>query len=74
MIRRAWEQARQTLGALHRDEQGAEGIEKLLIVAAVVLPILLLLIVFRDRVSEWFEDIWGDVRDDADYTAPDLPG
>ncbi len=62
------------LKRLHASEQGAEGLEKLLIVAAVVLPLLGLLVVFRDRISEWMRDTWGDVRTDAgDYQTPNLP-
>jgi len=57
---------------LHRDEQGAEGLEKLLIVAAIVLPLLGLLIVFRDSISNWVEEVFTDVRDDADYEPPQL--
>ncbi|MEX2673002.1 MAG: hypothetical protein WD294_12930 [Phycisphaeraceae bacterium] len=41
------------LRRLHRDERGAEGLEKLLIVAAVVLPLLGLLIYFRDYITDW---------------------
>ncbi len=67
----------QFLKQLHRDEQGAEGLEKLLIIAAVVLPLLGLLIVFRDRIQSWIQDVWGDVAEDAgDYSPPplDTPG
>ena len=55
---------------LWRDEQGAEGLEKLLIVAAVVLPLLGLLIFYRNEIGEWVGDMWGDVRDDADDFNP----
>lgn len=43
---------------LHRDERGAEGLEKLLIIAAIVLPLLGLLLLFRNRLGEWVEGLW----------------
>jgi len=58
---------------LHRDEQGAEGLEKLLIIAAIVLPLLGLLIVFRGAITEYVTGSWEDVTDDADFDEPTLP-
>lgn len=63
---------RQTLRHLHEDERGAEGLEKLLIIAAIVLPLLGLLIIFRDRIGEWIGNVWGDVAEDGTYTPPDI--
>jgi Flp pilus assembly pilin Flp len=54
------------LKRLHRDERGAEGLEKLLIVAAIVLPLLGLLIIFRNEIRNWVVDIWGQAKGDAD--------
>lgn len=52
---------------LHRDEQGAEGLEKLLIVAVIVLPLLGLLILFRDRINTWVNNEWqGAIDTDTD--------
>lgn len=53
------------LGRLHRDERGAEGLEKLLIIAAVVLPLLGLLIYFRNVIGEWLNDEAGTVIDEG---------
>lgn len=50
------------LRRLHQDEGGAEGLEKLLIIAAVVLPLLGLLIIFRNDLSDWVNQIWGDMK------------
>jgi Flp pilus assembly pilin Flp len=47
------------LRAFHRDERGAEGLEKILILAAVALPLLGLLIYFRNELGEWLKGIWG---------------
>jgi Flp pilus assembly pilin Flp len=55
---------------LHRDDRGAEALEKLLIVAVVVLPLLGALIFFRDEINSWVGGEWDDVvRDGGD----DLP-
>lgn len=53
------------LKRLHRDEQGSEGLEKLLIIAAVVLPLLGLLIVFRKDLASWVQGLWDTVKSDA---------
>ena len=58
LIRRA----KAALLKLHRDEHGAEGIEKLLILAAIALPLLGLLLFFRNELWGWVEGIWQDVR------------
>ncbi|MEM1210785.1 MAG: hypothetical protein AAGI68_00660 [Planctomycetota bacterium] len=54
-----------TLARLHRNEQGAEGLEKLLIVAAIVLPLLAVLLFFRSDITEWVNDKWDEVKGDA---------
>ncbi len=54
------------LARLHRDEKGAEGLEKLLIIAAVVLPLLGLLMYFKDEITDWVKDKWTEERDKAD--------
>lgn len=53
------------LQQFHADERGAEGLEKLLIVAAVVLPLLGLLIVFRNELASWVKGLWNNVKSDA---------
>lgn len=70
-IRPLIQKTRRVLMTLHRDERGAEGLEKLLIVAAIVLPLLGLLILFRQSLGDWVVGEWDDVRSDADG---DLPG
>ena len=57
---------------LHRDERGAEGLEKLLIIAALVLPLLGVLIIFRDRISEWVADVWSGVFEASPQPEPDF--
>lgn len=47
---------------LNEDERGAEGLEKILILAAVALPLLGLLIWFKDDLATWIKTIWGDEK------------
>ena len=56
---------RDILTQLHRCERGAEGLEKLLIIAAIVLPLLGLLIYFRGEILSWVTGSWEDVQNDA---------
>lgn len=58
---------------LHRDERGAEGLEKILIIAAIVLPLLGVLIAFRGAISDWVENTWGDVASEGgNFDSPDI--
>ena len=50
------------LKKLHNDEQGSEGLEKLLIIAAIALPLLGLLIFYRNDIGAWVKDKWETVR------------
>jgi Flp pilus assembly pilin Flp len=53
------------LKRLHRDDRGAEGLEKLLIIAAIVLPLLGLLIWFRKDISNWATSLWNQIKGEA---------
>ena len=50
----------------HKDEAGAEGLEKILLLGAIILPLLGILIYFRTEITEWVTGLWGEVRDDND--------
>jgi Flp pilus assembly pilin Flp len=50
---------------LWRDEEGAEGLEKVLIIAAIALPLLAVLLFFSGEIREWVSRNWGDVNDTA---------
>lgn len=58
------------LSRLHGDERGAEGLEKLLIVAALVLPLLGLLIYFRDYITDWVGGEAMRIRSSSDAYDP----
>ena len=60
-MKRIWTSLRK----LHSDERGAEGLEKLLIIAAVVLPLLGLLIWFRKDLATWVQDLWNTTKSEG---------
>ena len=55
---------------LHGDQRGADMVEYILIVAAVALPLLAVILWFRDDLTDWIKDLWQDVREDADFERP----
>jgi Flp pilus assembly pilin Flp len=42
------------LRALHDDTAGAMSVEKIMIIALIALPIIILLIAFRETLKGWF--------------------
>ncbi len=48
------------------DERGAEGLEKILLIGALILPLLGILIYFKTEITEWMATIWGQVESDND--------
>ncbi len=51
------------LKALHNDEQGADMVEYVLIVAAVALPLLAVIIWFWKDIGAWAGRAWGEIKD-----------
>jgi hypothetical protein len=58
--------AKDAMTRLYRCEKGAEGLEKLLIIGAIVIPLLGLLIFFRNELRDWTTSAWDDVKSDSD--------
>ena len=46
--------AKKLVGDLHQNTSGAMSIEKILIVALIALPIIIVLVTFRGKIVEWF--------------------
>lgn len=44
------------LKALHGDTGGAMSVEKILIIALIAVPILIILLLFRKKIVEWFTE------------------
>jgi len=47
---------KQHLLKLHADERGAMSAEMLLIVAAIAIPIIVLLAIFKNKIIGWFRE------------------
>jgi Flp pilus assembly pilin Flp len=56
--------------ALHTDEQGADMVEYVLIVAAVALPLLAVIIWFWKDISIWLNEAWVKIRGGGGDTDP----
>jgi Flp pilus assembly pilin Flp len=61
---------RRALLRLHRCERGAEGLEKLLIIAAIALPLLGILLLFKGSITTWVEKAWNDMTNQANSQTP----
>ncbi len=48
------------------DEQGDEGVNKILIIALIAIPIVIVLLVFGRDIVEWFRDKWGELTGEKD--------
>lgn len=62
------ERFKTSLVRLWQCERGAEGLEKLLIIAAIVLPLLGVLFLFKDWLVEWLGDEANEVRMESENT------
>lgn len=50
------------LKALHRDDQGADMVEYILIVAAIALPVLAVVVWFRKDIVQWINSAWETIK------------
>jgi len=56
------------LAAMHRDEQGADLIEYILIIAAIALPLLGVIIYYRKDITEWVQGQYEEIKTESDDT------
>ena len=70
MLRSLASRASARLRALHRDEQGADMVEYVLIVAAVALPLLAVIIWFWKDISRWVGNAYDDIKGGGGGTDP----
>jgi Flp pilus assembly pilin Flp len=57
---------RARLRDFHRDETGDEGVNKVLIIAMIAVPLLIALIAFGDRIVKFFKDQRDKLKKDSD--------
>ncbi len=53
------------LKRLHDDEAGAMSVEKILLVALIALPIIIVLVFFRDTIMGWFDTQAGQLHQEG---------
>ena len=70
MLFRAKQGLNRALARIHRDEQGDEGVNKVLIIAMIVIPLVIVLIWFGDEIVGFFEDQWTALQGEE----IDMPG
>ena len=58
----------QFLKRLHRNESGAMSVEKILILALIALPIILLLVAFKGTIATWFQGQQDQLKDPGQGT------
>ena len=54
------------LRSLHRDEQGASMVEYILVIAAIALPLLAVILIFRNELWSMVSDRWEEIKGDAE--------
>jgi len=57
-----WTNIKEAAIDLWRDDSGAQMVEKVLIVAAISLPLLAVLLFFSREIREWVQENWDTVR------------
>jgi len=68
-MKRVWN----TLKALHHDEQGADMVEYILVIAAVALPLMAVAIWFWKDIAAYAGRMWESVKGGNLETQPDFP-
>ena len=66
MVKTMLSRFRGRIRALHKDEEGAEMLEYILIFAAIALPVLGVVIWFWKDIRDWAVDKWEDTKGDVD--------
>lgn len=70
MLFRAKQELKRALARIHRDERGDEGVNKVLIIAMIVIPLVIVLIWFGDEIVGFFQTQWSNLQGEE----IDIPG
>ena len=60
------------LARLHRDEQGDEGVNKILIIAMIVVPLVIVLILFGKDIVNFFTNAWKKLIGKSETDSPNF--
>jgi len=63
---------KQELIKLHKDEEGADMIEYILVIAAIALPLLAVVIWFWKDISKWADTLWKSAKGETGKNPNDL--
>ena len=58
------------LRRFHSDEQGDEGVNKILIIAMIVVPLVIVLILFGKNIVKFFQAAWENLTGTSKDNAP----
>jgi Flp pilus assembly pilin Flp len=61
MLKALWKRFK----AVHRDERGADTVEYILLIAIIALPLLGLILVFKEKIYAWVNDLWERITGQA---------
>ncbi len=59
------------LRRFHRDEQGDEGVNKVLIIAMIVVPLVTVLIIFGKDIVTFFKKAWDKIKGKSESEGPE---
>ncbi len=65
-MKQLWKQAGRLLRRIHEDEQGANMVEYILVIAAVALPLLAVVIWFWKDISMWASQMYNSAKGGGD--------
>ena len=60
------------LSRFHSDEQGDEGVNKILIIAMIVVPLVIVLILFGKNIVEFFQAAWKKLTGTSAKESPEF--
>lgn len=65
---------RKAIRQFHSDERGDEGVNKILIIAMVAIPLIVILIIFGGEIIDFFKGEWTELQDDEQMDEKDKWG
>ena len=60
------------LRRFHSDEQGDEGVNKILIIAMIVVPLVIVLILFGKNIVQFFQAAWEKLTGTSEKESPEF--